>query len=500
MGRNVTWTTQCETPQACSIQRHLYGNSFYEIKDSDDPTTNIVDDVPITDDSYKELFNYYPMNGNSDIKLSHYIEDGKTYDLNCSEFYREAGQPPSIHWYNVAGGTTQETTSQITGKYPENQNEGSVDLECDTANKEWGLVGKYCEPWMCNTPEYIDNANDTFATANNVNGLIRMNIPVAGADQPADIEAAHSRTSLEIQTQPTRNTLVWECIDGYYLQNPPNECILEDNIKTNKYSIEPCIPMECTIPSSAASDGYDFPATTVNIDNVNQVTCDTGYVGTPSITLCSENNTDLQVSGCYPLTSAMQDAIVDALDAKNAAQDAYDATVLAKSDAETAANDAQTDAQAAVDAAAAAQDDADLAEILKKIMLKMQANDASNNVTGWVVGNAVVTPSDEDTQTAYNAYLNAQTAANNAQTAANNAQDEATYAQADADTASNVSTNAYSGTLTTDLNITLTQAVTDAEAAKDLLKLLSSPLKMPLTIVMLWLRPRTHKMLKMRLN
>ena len=42
-------------------KEHLYGNSFYEIKDpnSDDPTTNIVD-VPITDDSYKELFNYYP--------------------------------------------------------------------------------------------------------------------------------------------------------------------------------------------------------------------------------------------------------------------------------------------------------------------------------------------------------------------------------------------------------------------------------------------------------
>ena len=204
--------------------------------------------------------------------------------------------------------------------------------------------------------------------------------------------------------------------------------------------------MECTIPSSAASDGYDFPATTVNIDNVNQVTCDTGYVGTPSITLCSENNTDLQVSGCYLLTSVMQDAIVDALDAKNAAQDAYDATVLAKSAAETAANNAQTAAQAAVDAAAAAQDDADLAEI-QEDNAQDAFSDASNNITGWVVGNAVVTPSDEDTQTAYNAYLNAQTAANNAQTAANNAQDEATYAQADADTASNVSTNAYSGIL-----------------------------------------------------
>ena len=185
------------------------------------------------------------MNGNSDIKLSHYIENNRTYDLNCSEFYRETDQADP-----TAVGTIPETTSQIIGKYPIDQIEGSVDLECDTALSEWGLVGKNCEPWTCDTPDYETGALQTFASIIDssgatsipgVGGVISMNIPVAGEDQPADIEAAHSRNSDQIQT--TRNTLVWECKDGYYLQNPPNECILEDNIKTNKYSIEPCIPM-----------------------------------------------------------------------------------------------------------------------------------------------------------------------------------------------------------------------------------------------------------------
>ena len=72
-------------------------------------------------------------------------------------------------------------------------------------------------------------------------------------------------------------------------------------------------------------------ATTVNIDDITDVTtgiiaddisevvtCGEGYVGTPSITLCAENNTDLQVSGCF--TPLDETYVADAQSAVSAAK------------------------------------------------------------------------------------------------------------------------------------------------------------------------------------
>ena len=176
----------------------------------------------------------------------------------------------------------------------------------------------------------------------------------------------------------------------------------------------------------------------------------------------------------------------------------YEATVEAKLAAETAANDAQTaanDAQAATGTTTddytplplpfpdaqttatetATDDPPELDAQTAATNAQTQANDAEGSyidafeVTGWETGNDVVTASDTDTQTAFNAYLSAQAAATNAQTAANDAQNAATDAQEDADAAENTATSAYSGDLTTETNIMLAQAVSMPRMLKTLL-------------------------------